>query len=194
MRNRYIKHFAVSALVCALSHTAVAVAVRVDAPLPEHDDGEAAAETLTPVMGGKDRTLRLTLSFEATPTNSVEVALGAGPDPLDPDGTAMVIGWDCGEWFVAGDKLRQRLAVAAADPTVAGLRTLTVTVRLGPGGRAEAFEERPGAGRTPVAFGGALGAWAGPSGWDTLRVVSRGGADAAAEVKFFADGSAVIVR
>ena len=212
IKNRYIKCFAAVAAVCALAHAAAAsVSTRVVAPLPEYADNEASAGAALPAAGEKDRTLRLMLAFRATPTNNVEVALGAalGGDSLDPDGTAVIVGWDSGGWFITGDRLRQTFTAAAADPSAAGPRMLTVNIRLGPGwgegapaSRVAIFEERPGAGtpsRTPVVFNGleagTLLSWLAPSGWDTLSVTSRGGAEnASAEAKLFMDGSAVIVR
>jgi len=106
-KSTYMVFFAVSALVCALAHTAVAgVAVRVDVPLPEYADGEASAETLMPMMRERDRVLKITLAFNATPTNRVEFALGgAGVSPR-ADSTGVIVGWRRGEWRVVGDRLR----------------------------------------------------------------------------------------
>jgi len=197
MSHLYIKCFAVAALVCVLSLAVTAASVRVDVPLPEYSDGEASAETVMPVAGERDRVLKITLSFMATPTNSVEVALGAGlgGGPLDPDGMAVVIGWDCGEWFITGDRLRQRFTAAAANPMAAGPRVLAISVRLASG--AVAVSE-VGAGPSPVAFGGlgagTLRAWLCLGGRDTLRVASRGGAEASAEAWFSVDGTNIILR
>ena len=202
--NPYIKAFVAVAAFSALACVATAAtSVRVDAPLPAHADGEASAEAMMPAIGEKDRTLKLMLTFDAAMTNKVEMLLGTGGEVSPRAGsTAMIIGWRRGEWFVTGDRLRQTFTTAATDPTADGPRTLTVNIRLGPASRVAIFEERWNAGvpsRSPVVFNGleaeTLLSWLDPSGWDTLSVTSRGGAEnAAAEAVFSVDGTNIILR
>ena len=55
------------------------------------------------------------LSFEATPSNNVQVAFGTDADAdgvLGPDEERLVVGWDCGEWFVLDATNGVRLADA----------------------------------------------------------------------------------
>jgi len=149
-----------------------------------------------PGAGEKDRTLKITLVFDATPTNNVEIAFGAGAGD-DPDTTTAVIGWDSGEWFVVGDRLRQRFVAQAPNPSATARRTLTLRVRLAPDGApAGAAFTADGA---PVSFQGlepeALLQWLALDNWGALVVTSRGGAEnASAEIRWFADGLVITVR
>ena len=67
----------------------------------------ADTETTTNVpfaMGANGRhTFRFALSFAGTPSNNVEVAFGADSDSngiLSSSETELVVGWDCGRWFL----------------------------------------------------------------------------------------------
>ena len=56
------------------------------------------------------------LSFEATPSNNVQVAFGNDADSdgvLGLDEERLVVGWDCGEWFVFDATNGVRLVDAA---------------------------------------------------------------------------------
>jgi len=192
------KVFAVLA-VSVLSHTVTAaVPVRVDVPLPVYADGESSAYAAAPGWGAKDRTLKITLSFDASPTNNVEVALGAGPggDFPDPDNTTAVIGWDCGEWSVTLGLTRERFAAGASNPSSAGRRTLEVRVRVDANGTPvdAAFT----ADSSPITFQGlesaALFPWLSLDKWGAFVVTSRGGGNASAGVSFLADGTNIILR
>ncbi|MCL1921818.1 MAG: hypothetical protein FWG50_12235 [Kiritimatiellaeota bacterium] len=186
---------ALPALAAALA-AALALSARgggVAVPLPVYADMEASAALALAAPGARDRSLTVALSLEASAANNAEAAFfaaGCGDVP------AAVIGWDCGEWFVAGGRLRERLAAPAAAGV--GVRTLTARIRLDASGApvGAAFADSAGG---AVAFGGAdpeaLLSWLDPRGWGSLRVTSRGGASAAAAVAVsYPDGTAVIVR
>jgi hypothetical protein len=155
-------------------------------------------------------TLKLTLSLDASPTNNAEIEFGD-----------VIFGWDCGEWFVRGDRLRSHFSAQAANPTATGRRTLTARIRLDArqGGGVQpssvVFEERWGEGippsridfeerwgegvppsHPPVSFGGGvLPAWFDPGKSDALLVTSRGGAqNVSAAAACHVDGTLVIVR
>jgi len=172
--------------------------VYIDAPLPVHIDGEASAVAVMPIPDQTARTLQITLVFGATPTNNAEMALGTfGEGSPDADGTALTVGFDCGEWFVIGDRLCQRFAAPATNPMTVGTRTLAVRMRLDAAGVpvGVAFT----ADGVPVAFEGleaeTLLSWLAPPGWEALQVTSRGGAsNLSAEIRFIADGTTLIVR
>ena len=193
----------------ALARVAVASSVEVGVvPAPVYADLEASAAGAMPLPGLADTLFKLSLTFDSAPTNNVEVALGSGAQG-DPYGTGVVVGWDSGEWFIRGDKLRKRLAVPAHKPTVSGARTLTVLTRLGKGWATDGqpisvtVSERLGSeGAHPVDFGMAktsavLRAWFDPRGWEAVRVVSRNQADTSATASaavFYPDGSLMILR
>jgi len=161
-------------------------------------DGEESAGGLMPVSEASVRTLKLTLAFEASPTNNVEVALGVGADGVSPraNSTVMIMGWKRGEWFVRGDRLRRQFSAPAVDPSAEGLRTLTVRMRLDPSGKPRhvAFA----ADGVPVLFEGLetedLLTWL-AHGWEAWQVTARGGAgNVSAEMALYSDGSVLIVK
>ena len=143
-------------------------------------------------------TFRVTLAFEGTATNSVQFALGrdAAPfdDALSASETAVIAGWDRGGWFLRPRGLTERFG--APDAAGAGPKTLTLQIRRDGAGKPAAATLT--AGGAPLAFPGLspVPEWLDPSGWDILRVTSRGtGApDAAITVKRFPDGVTVIIK
>jgi hypothetical protein len=196
-----MRWFTVLTTAALLAHASVAAtSAHAAVPLPGYADGEASAEVPLPAPGPNDRTLEVTLSFEAPAEGNAEFAL-AESGAAGPDGTALVVGWDCGEWFVSGDRLRKRFQAPAAPFT--GPRALTMGMRLGRGGAPVRvwFVEQGGGVSAAAGFGPdapeAVLAWlAGSAGaWDTLRATSRGGVSGvSAVVSFTADGSVIIVR
>ena len=201
--------FVVPAALLLTHAVAVASSVEVGAvPAPVYADLETSAVEAMPLPGLADQLFKLTLTFDSAPTNNVEVVLGSGAQG-DPYSTSTIIGWDSGEWFIRGDKLRKRFAVTAYKPAVSGTRTLTVLTRLG---KKWATDEQPisvtvlerlgSEGAHSVDFGMAktsavLCAWFDPRGWEAVRVVSRNQADTSAAVSaavFYPDGSLMILR
>jgi len=186
-------------ILMAMAAVLAANAEALTLPAPVHADGEASAWAGVPEADGGSRTLKVTLSFDASPANSAEVALGNGfgDDAPDPDNTAFIAGWDCGEFFIRCDRLRKRFTAPAPDPSAPGPRTLPAAVRLGRGGvPVHAAFESDGA---PVVFGGLdtgdFLSWAGQCGWENMRAVSRGSAGSvSAEARLHAEGSVVIWR
>jgi len=196
-----------AAIILSASTALAAVPVRIDAPAPVPADMEASASAAMPAPTG--RAFRLALSLDASPANSACAALGGSdPGPLEPDRTAVIIGWDRGAWYIRGNRLRERHAAPAANPHAAGERRLTLRVRKGAGrwgdGHVSLFEERWVGGamlsRSPVVFAGlapeTLLSWLGdPSGWTTLSAVSRGGTgNVSATASYHADGTLLILR
>ena len=83
-----------------------AVALEHDLPNPppsEFVDAESSVNVPLPTDEG--RRIRLTLAFEPTPSNAVQVAFGNdlnGSENLEPEETELVLGVDCGEPFMVG--------------------------------------------------------------------------------------------
>ena len=159
-------------------------------------DGEAFAEAALPAPDPSARELRVTLTFDASPTNNVEFCLGND----DGDGMGVAAGWDCGgEWFARGGRfLSEWLAAPAANPAAAGQRTLTLRVRFLRGGAlAGAALEADG---EPVSFAGHegdLAAWLAPLRFGGLRaaVTARGDyGGVSMRAAFIKDGSVITVR
>jgi hypothetical protein len=182
-----------------------AAAVTLDVarlPAPSYADREASGDAALPPTNRMDnlRTFRLEMTFEATPSNNVQVAFGRDNRPADgalaAEETDFIIGWDCGEWFIRPQGLRERYAVPAAATD--GTHTLTAAIRVSAtgvcqpptfkdGNAAFAF---PGLALTP--FPG----WLKPDLRTHLRVTVRGAAAANENVsaKFLPDGARIIIR
>ena len=62
---------------------------------------------------------RLTMEFDSTPSNNVQIAFGRDSDAdgvLSADETGMILAWDCGEWMIFGTNVLP-LAVSPAVDT-----------------------------------------------------------------------------
>ena len=90
----------------------------VPASLPPAVHADTEVSTNVPFTAWEEHQKRFEhrLSFEATPSNNVQVAFGTDADAdgvLGPDEERLVIGWDCGEWFVFDATNGVRLADVA---------------------------------------------------------------------------------
>ena len=84
-----------------------------------HSDTEVSTNVPFTAWEEHQKRFEHRLSFEATPSNNVQVAFGTDADAdgvLGPDEKRLVVGWDCGEWFVLDATNGVRLA-DAAQPT-----------------------------------------------------------------------------
>ena len=165
-------------------------------PPPPYADLEVSADAAMPLPERLTRTFKLTLSLDATATNNAEVVFGTGACD-SPDNTSIILGFDRGTWGIRGNGLRQKFTIAANNPSAAVRRSLTAQVRLDADGAPVVV--KLDADGQPVTFAGltvpTLLSWLDPRGWESFRVMSRGGADnVTASVKFLADGSVFILR
>ncbi len=190
----------------ALSFSALsAAAVTLDVarlPVPSHADREASGDAALPSTNRMDnlRTFRLEMTFESTPSNNVQVAFGRDNRPADgalaAEETDFIIGWECGEWFIRPQGLRERYAFPAAATD--GTRTLTASIRVTSQGvfQMPAFKD----GGTAFTFAGLpltpFPGWFKPDLWTHLRVTVRGvsAANENVSAKFLPDGARIIIR
>ena len=196
MRNPWLTVLSLSALSAA--------AVTLDVPRlpgPSAADGEVSGDSALPENRlEKLRVFRLEMTFDSTPSNNVQVAFGRDNMPADgklaAEETDCIIGWDCGEWFLRPQGLRERYAFPPA--AAGGTRTLTAELRVnaqgdpGPavfrdGASAFAF---PGLALTPAP------GWLRPDLWDCLRVTARGcdSTNETVSARFLPDGARIILR
>ena len=103
-----------AAIVAMLPFVAFARTVCVS-PLPPSEFADT--EVSTYIVFAVDRAMMTRVEFtvvlEATPTNNVEVAIGAdgnGDDNLSVEEAAYVFGYDCGKWFVR-DRSKSKVQV-----------------------------------------------------------------------------------
>ncbi len=148
-------------------------------PGPAFADKEVSGDAALPGNRlEKLRTFRLEMTFTSTPSNNVQVAFGRDDRPADgrlaAEETAFIVGWDCGEWFLRPQGLRERFTFVSAATNAT--RTLTASIRLmsqgvcqtpvfKDGGAAFTFE---GLQLTPFPD------WLKPDLWTHMRVTVRG--------------------
>ena len=146
------------------------------------------------------RTFRLEMTFYSTPSNNVQVAFGRDALPADgalaAEETDFIVGWDCGEWFLRPQGLKERHTFSPAVTN--GTRTLTASVRVDAQGapRFVAFRDGAEAFTFPGLALSPFPDWLRPDLWTHLRVTVRG-ADIPAEnvsVRFMRDGATVILK
>ena len=88
----------------ALAATAsMARASAISLPTPDPSPfADAESSVSLPIPVNEGRHIMLTLAFEPTPSNAVEVAFGRdlnGSETLEPEETDLIVGCDCGAWF-----------------------------------------------------------------------------------------------
>jgi len=170
-------------------------------PAPSFADGEVSGDAALPSGRTNDlRTFRLEMTFDATPSNNVQVAFGRDNLPADgflaAEETDCIIGWDCGEWFLRPQGLADRHTFTPG--TAEGRRTLTMEIPVSFLGQPKSVAFKDGG--IAFTFDGLQTApfpdWLRPDLWTHLRVTVRG-ADIPAEnvsVRFMRDGATVILK
>ena len=76
-------------------------------PPGDYADTEASTNISFAVNADQTDMMSIALDFDATPSNSVEVAIGHDADGdgnLSPEESAVVFGYDCGTWFQRSTK------------------------------------------------------------------------------------------
>jgi len=183
--------------------TAAAVTLEVPGlPAPSFADREVSFDTALPAGRLENmRVFRLELTFDATPSNNVQVAFGRDNLPADgflaDEETDFIIGWDRGQWFLRPQGLRECYAFSPAAS--GGTRTLTAEIRVNAqgdptqpvfrdGGAAFAF---PG-----LALSNSVPGYLRPGLWDCLSVIARGcdSTNETVRARFLPDGARILIR
>ena len=190
-------------LVLSLSALSVA-AVTLDVarlPAPSFADREVSQDSALPANRTDNlRTFRLEMTFAATPSNNVQVAFGRDTIPangaLAAEETDFIVGWDCGEWFIRPQGLKETHVFAPANTL--GQRTLTMEIPVDTRGAPKSVAFKDGA--SAFAFSGLplspMPDWFRPGLWTCLRVTVRGctGTNETVRARFLADGAAIFVK
>ena len=145
---------------------------------PVFADTEVSTNVAMRAWGENTRLFNVSLSFDATPSNNVQVAFGtdeSADDNLSDEETGLTLGWDCGSWFVSGSAVSNRFAAAPAGTETR--KELSFQMTLGADGLPRALELTDGT--SPLAFTGlnlspAPPAWMVSKDWNLLKVVARG--------------------
>ena len=146
-------------------------------PSPASVDTEVSAHHRLeqPVFGLRGRDFRL--DFSGTPSNNVEVAFGRDADgdgSLAPLETDIVIGWECGRYFIERFRTGERI-----DETNVGtngdIRSLAWHYDVRKGG--EVFKAFTATSEAATAFASVSAnapAWLYDRNWNLMRLTARG--------------------
>ena len=160
-------------------------------------DTEASTNVPPPACGGDPHVFGFTLEFNGTASNAVDVAFGVdvdGDNVLAPEETRLVMGWDCGEWFMRNETGGEEMIAPAS--VVAGPQSLRVSIRAGRGGRVSAVDIRADDVPLFAALSSVPPAWLHDCSWNLCRIASHGvdAHDASFFVSASPDGLRMIVR
>ena len=149
-----------------------------DLPEPIFVDTEVSTNVAIWAWTERERMFNVTLSFDATPSNNVQVVFGTDASAdgnLSDEEAGLTLGWDCGEWFIASADSTNRFTAAPAGTETR--KELRLQMNLGADGLPRALELTDGT--SPLAFtdlnlSPAPPAWMFSKDWDLLKVVARG--------------------
>ena len=147
-------------------------------PPPVFADTEVSTNVAMKAWTERTRMFNVVLSFDATPSNNVQVAFGTDASAdgnLSDEEAGLTLGWDCGEWFIASDAVTNRFTAAPAGTETR--KELRLQMSLGADGLPRKLELADGT--SPLAFTGlnlspAPPAWMFSKDWNLLKVVARG--------------------
>ena len=115
------------------------------------------------------------LDFNGTPSNNVQVAFGIDADGdmiLSPEEERLVIGWDCGEWFVRN--VAEGIDLAQVPLADDGPQLFRFSLRFGSGGNFGPLDIRDGGTPTFYALAAEPPSWLHDRRWNLCRVTARG--------------------
>ena len=179
--------------VCALSALALPP-VRPMLPPVAHADTEATTNVSFTAWQENAGRFTFSLTCRTTPTNNVQAAFGTDVDNdgiLSLEECDLVVGWDCGAWFVQNgfDGERVESVVGAGDEQTL-VWTATLSPRTGVPRRVNATVNGT------AVFGGADAGMFYNRMWNMLRLTGRGLADSgeSLDVRVLPDSLFMIVR
>ncbi|MCQ2395500.1 MAG: hypothetical protein MJ249_14560, partial [Kiritimatiellae bacterium] len=160
-------------LVAASAGAAQPVALSLSAV--EKADAEVVTNVPLPVLSRRAGRFAFSLGCRATPTNNVEIAFGADADEdgvLAPRETRLVVGWDCGSWFVQRGFAGER--TTAWSPSTDGTRTLDWNLALGLNAVPNRLAVCEGTAPLDFELPSTLPGWIFDTGWNLMRLTGRG--------------------
>ena len=187
--------FAVATALAVVSAASALPSVRPTLPPVEHLDTETVTNVPFTAWQPHLRYFTFNLTFNATPSNNVEMAFGtdenAGTTGVSPvengvvtlDACDLTVGWDCGAWFVEDGASGAR--VTAAPTGGCGAHELTVRVRIDHQGAVDDVRFLDNGVEVFAELAATKPHWLHASGWNRLRLVGRGENVRAGE-RFFA--------
>lgn len=176
--------FSALSSLCAVLPAAARQPVTSALPSSAYADTEVSTNVPFTAWEEHQKRFEYRLSFEATPSNNVQVAFGGDADAdgvLGPDEERLVVGWDCGEWFVLDATNGVRLADASRPTNRA--QTLAFVFETRSDGAVKSLSlSSDGVGLFPsLAATPPKGLY--DTRWDTFRLTARGVDDPHAEFR-----------
>ena len=177
--------------------TSTAQPVALSLPPVERADAEVVTNVPLPALSRRAGRFAFSLGCRATSTNNVEIAFGADADEdgvLAPRETRLVVGWDCGSWFVQQGFAGERMT--AWSPSTDGTRTLDWNLALGLNAVPNRLAVCEGTAPLDFELPSVLPGWLFDTGWNLMRLTGRG-LDVQGEsfsVQFLPDSFTVILR
>ena len=196
-------------LVCLAVFLLVNVAFAVNVIIPnmpdsEFSDNEASVNAVIPEIfaNKQSKTFKFYLTLNATLSNNVEIAFGqAVPGDISVNTpnlthaeTDLIVGWDCGRWFLRPKGLRE-FYYSDVTNFVADARTMSGVFRVDSEDNLYSLEFNDG--EESFVFQGLTVSncvdWLKPTEWDLLRVVSRGDDTDAENIKVSFNGNKTLI-
>ena len=168
-----------------------------DLPEPIFVDTEVSTNVAIWAWTERERMFNVTLSFDATPSNNVQVVFGTDASAdgnLSDEEAGLTLGWDCGSWFMASDSATNRFtAVSAGTET---RKVLSFRISLGADGLPRKLDLADGT--SPLVFAGlnlspAPPAWMVSKDWNLLKVVGRGTDEQNEQISVILSNDAIIL-
>ena len=177
MKEREIRVVLWIALFAAITLHARALSLP-ELTAPVFTDTEVSTNVSMTAWSKNTRQFNVTLQFDATPSNNVQVAFGLD-EPADgnlsAEETSLTLGWDCGEWFITSAAVTNRFR---AMPNGSGTRKeLSLQITLRADGRPLTLELMDGS--VSLAFPDLAllpvpPTWMYSKHWNLLKVTARG--------------------
>lgn len=169
-------------LLLAVSAVFALPPVRPVLPPVEHLDTETVTNMPFTAWQRNLRDFTVNLSFVATPSNNVEIAFGTdtgttgilpvGDGELSPDECDLVVGWDCGSWFVEDGETGERFTVAPTGGF--GAHDFTLRVRLRHNGAIESVRFLDNGTEVFAEVAASKPTWFHAPAWNCMHLVGRG--------------------
>ena len=156
--------------------------VRSVLPPVEHLDTETVTNMPFTAWQRNLRDFTVNLSIVATPSNNVEIAFGTdtgttgvspvGDGELSPDECDLIVGWDCGSWFVEDGETGERFTAVPAGGC--GLHDFALRVRLRHNGAIESVRFLDNGTEVFAEIAASKPKWIHAPRWNRMHLVGRG--------------------
>jgi len=153
--------------------------------------------------------VKIQLEFNSSPSGCVQIAAGVDgrygitskDSTLTLSETDFIFGWDCTEYFIRANCLKDRYTYIPADSTVSKKRILTLAMRVKNGvAQSVSFSDHNGEFQFAALQLNPIPLWIQPV-WDSLKVTVRGdyiddnwNASENISVMFMRDSTIIVIR